>query len=83
MRYSRTVRRQLAVSNSCLPHFCPLSFVPSNFPKVPIFQNLAPSLLSRLVMILRPIKLLPGEVVIHAGDYGTEMYVCGCGCGCV
>ena len=49
------------------------------FSKVPIFQNLAPSLLSRLVMILRPIKLLPGEVVIHAGDYGTEMYVDGCG----
>ena len=31
----------------------------------------------------RGLRLLPGEAVIHAGDYGTEMYVGGCGCGCV
>ena len=41
---------------------------------IPFFQNVI-DLMRRLLSILRPAVFLPGDYIIHAGEFGQEMFL--------
>jgi glucose-6-phosphate 1-dehydrogenase len=43
--------------------------------KVPLFQGADAVLLASLIMALKPVVFQPGEVVLHKGETGSEMYL--------
>ncbi|ATB30187.1 Crp/Fnr family transcriptional regulator [Melittangium boletus] len=43
--------------------------------QVPLFSSLEPQDLERLSSRLRPLHVLPGQVLFHRGDVGTDLYV--------
>ena len=43
--------------------------------KVEIFRLCEPLFLSQIILALRPEVLAPGEILVHKGDMGREMYV--------
>ncbi|XP_045763216.1 cyclic nucleotide-gated cation channel beta-1-like isoform X2 [Maniola jurtina] len=47
--------------------------------KVQLFRDCSASLLRDLVLQLRPVSCLPGDVVVRRGDVGHEMYIVKCG----
>ncbi|XP_013201241.2 cyclic nucleotide-gated cation channel beta-3 isoform X2 [Amyelois transitella] len=55
----------------------------STLSKVELFSNCSASLLRDLVLQLRPVSFLPGDLVVRAGDVGHHMYIVQCGECCV
>ncbi|XP_039764566.1 cyclic nucleotide-gated cation channel beta-3-like isoform X2 [Pararge aegeria] len=51
--------------------------------KVQLFQDCSASLLRDLVLQLRPVSCLPGDVVVRRGEVGHQMYIIKCGKCCV
>jgi glucose-6-phosphate 1-dehydrogenase len=43
--------------------------------RVPLFQKADPVLLHNLALILRPVVVEVGQVILHKGDIGADMYV--------
>ncbi|CAG9566578.1 unnamed protein product [Danaus chrysippus] len=51
--------------------------------KVQLFRDCSSSLLRDLVLQLRPVSCLPGDVLVRRGDVGHDMYIIKCGECCV
>ncbi|GBP20587.1 Cyclic nucleotide-gated cation channel beta-1 [Eumeta japonica] len=47
----------------------------STLSKVQVFRDCSESLLRDLVLQLRPVSFLPGDVVVRRGDIGHDMYI--------
>ncbi|XP_045511330.1 cyclic nucleotide-gated cation channel beta-3 [Colias croceus] len=47
----------------------------STLSKVQLFRDCSTSLLRDLVLQLRPVSVLPGDLVVRRGDVGHEMYI--------
>lgn len=43
--------------------------------QVQLFRDCSDSLLRALVLQLRPVSFLPGDVVVRRGDAGHQMYI--------